>query len=219
MNNHCSTTGAGAAIASLVLFSALAPTSASADPPYGDDFDAPATFDEAVLIAPEASYSGTTGSVGDVDYYKFDVAEGQDIFFSCFLEGTFVVTPLGFYAQECVETLLDPAGNERDSAPPSFSLHAEHASAGEWRIRIENGVPNNSASPSYIFGVSLQSGSLADTGDGGGGGGGGGGGMVSGFSSLLFAALALLRGSRRYLPVLPALRRRPGDDTRHRIRG
>lgn len=162
-----------------------------ADPPYGDDFDAPATFEEAVLIAAETSYEGTTGSAGDVDYYKFEVAEGQDIHFYCWLDGTWIfVPPYYYYNQDCVSTLIDPEGNERNSNPlvnPISSPYFEGANAGEWRVRIENRVPNNSASSSYIFGVSVQSGSPASTGDGGGGGG------VSDFLSALFGALAFLR--------------------------
>jgi hypothetical protein len=175
------------AIGPLAALLALTSAPVRADPPYNTDYDAPETFADAVLVASNTVHAGTTASAGDIDFYKFDVAQGQDIYFSCSLEGTHVSTRAGFYEKECVSSLIDPAGNERDSAPPSFTLHVGNAGAGQWRVRINNGVPGNPASARYFLLMDLQSAGSAA----------GGGGALGLAVCVPFGALALMRRRRK----------------------
>lgn len=160
----------------------------AADPPGGGD--APGSFAEAAPIAPAIDYSGSFAMV-DMDFYKFTVAEGQDITVVCryygpALYGMSMPVP-------CLAQLIDPMGMERASSPPTDPLSFKSDMSGDWRLRI-SGIGPAMASPYgeyYQFSMNLAG---AGSGYGNTGGGGGYGGGAIGLDVLLGVLVLLVVG-------------------------
>jgi hypothetical protein len=193
---------------------------ACADPPYGADFDAPDNFAGAVAIA-AGYHQATLEGAQDLDFYRFAVAAGQDIYVSCSQQ----VAAFKYSSQPCAAELLDPSGVPRGrpmlhawypGAQYSWlTLDVQDAAPGEWRLQVAGAqvaavdtsllrygiVDAEFTETPYGFGVTLTlPGTPATTfgnppadQPGGGGGGGGGGGPIDLATSLLLAALARAR--------------------------
>jgi hypothetical protein len=170
MNQHVTKSLATFTLALAIVLSSSA---AQADPPHGDEFDAPETFDAAVLISPNARgnpYNGvyelvTFAAGTDIDYYKFTVSQGQNISVSC----TQYPYPYDWAGTEdvrypCTIRLLDPAGIDQSAGISSDGLSTqilfENAGAGDWRLEVSGtdfGPTINECCqvPTYRFSVTL----------------------------------------------------------------
>jgi hypothetical protein len=184
---------------------------ALADPPYGDDFDAPPTPDAAVQIdpsGPATAYRGIYNWAPDVDFYRFEVREGQDIEVTCtsvpFADGNG-----DSVAHPCALTLVQPADVSTAAIEPSTdgsssTLTVKQAPGGVWRLAVGGedmqilnltfGM-NEPPSSRYYFSVTLSPADAAAA--AGSGSDEGGAGAFSQTVILLLAAGAALR--RRWL--------------------
>jgi hypothetical protein len=191
------------AVASLALLLALAPSPASADPPYDDDFDAPEFFSDAALISPNTPAGVNRGQyeffTPDIDYYKFSVSQGQDISITCTeYPYPYEFTGTGFVQHPCSARLVDPAGLDRSSSISSDGvstyLSVNDAVAGDWRLEIsgaDEGYTLCCEKALYFFSVELTP--AAD----GSSNAPGAAGSFGYAGSLLLAAAVLLRKRRR----------------------
>ncbi|HUP90675.1 MAG TPA: PPC domain-containing protein [Solimonas sp.] len=184
---------------------------ALADPPYGDDFDAPNSPDAAVQIGPTGpaiAYRGIYTWGPDVDFYRFEAREGQDIEVTCtslpLADGN-----LDLVAHPCAMSLIQPADGSTAAVEPSTdasssTLTVKQAPGGVWRLAVGGedmqilnltfGM-NEPPSSQYYFSLTLTP--AAANAAGGASSGEGGAGALGQSLILLLTAAATLR--RRWL--------------------